>query len=30
MLFQLTSQEKRTLAWLSLLFVLGLIGWCVL
>jgi hypothetical protein len=30
MLFQLTSQEKRTLAWLALLFVLGLIGWWVL
>jgi hypothetical protein len=30
MLFRLTTQEKRTLAWLALLFVLGLIGWWVL
>jgi len=30
MLFRLTSQEKRTLACLGLLFVLGLIGWWVL
>jgi hypothetical protein len=30
MLFRLTAQEKRTIAWLSLLLVLGLIGWWVL
>jgi hypothetical protein len=30
MLFRLTTHEKRTLAWLALLFVLGLIGWWVL
>ena len=30
MLFRLTSQEKRTLAWLALLLGLGLIGWYVL
>jgi hypothetical protein len=30
MLFRLTAQEKRTLAWLALLLVLGLIGWWVL
>jgi len=30
MLFRLTSQERRTLLWLTALFVLGLIGWWVL
>lgn len=30
MLFSLTSREKKTLAWLALLLVLGLIGWCIL
>jgi len=30
MLFRLTSQERRTLLWLTVLFVLGLIGWWVL
>ncbi len=30
MLFRLTRQERKTLLWLTVLFVLGLIGWWVL
>ena len=30
MLFRLTTQEKRSLGWLTLLLILGLIGWWIL